>query len=391
MRYAAITERLQGLGADKWLVHLRAKEMRRRGEDVIMLSIGEPDIPTSSDLMDILEASMRAGRTAYSSGRGEHSLLDALSRKYSARTGRSVTPENFVCLPGTQTALFAVMTALANPGDGVLTGDPLYATYDSVIRSTGAHRISVPLDPANGFRMRAADLEKAITPESRVLLLNTPHNPTGAVLSREDIHAIGEVCEKHDLWIIADEVYEELVFDGGFASPFDDAKLAERTVVVSSISKSHAAPGFRSGWCAGPVEFCEKLLPLAEAMLFGSQPFIADMTADALSRPAEAAAAMRTSFKRRADLIRTAFGNSDIVQCHKPEAGMFLLADIRKTGLSGEAFAIRLLEEEKVAVMPGESFGEQINGFIRISLTVADETIIDACKRIKRFAERSGA
>jgi arginine:pyruvate transaminase len=391
MRYAAITERLQGLGGDKWHVHLKAKEMRRAGEDIIFLSIGEPDIATSSELMDTLEASMRSGRTAYSSGRGEHSLLDALSRKYSARTGRTVARENFVCLPGTQTALYAVMTALANPGDVVLTGDPLYATYDSVIRSTGAHRISVPLDPANGFRMRATDLEKAITPDCRVLLLNTPHNPTGAVLSRDDISAIGAVCERHDLWIIADEVYEELIFDGGFASPFDDAKLAERTVVVSSISKSHAAPGFRSGWCAGPVEFCEKLLPLAEAMLFGSQPFIADMTADALLRPSGAAAIMRSSFKRRADLIRMEIGNSDTIQCHTPASGMFLLADIRKTGMSGEAFALGLLEQEKVAVMPGESFGEQINGFIRLSLTVSDDVIVEACKRIKRFAERSGA
>jgi arginine:pyruvate transaminase len=211
------------------------------------------------------------------------------------------------------------------------------------------------------------------------------------VLSRDDISAIGDVCERHDLWIIADEVYEELIFDGGFASPFDDAKLAERTVVVSSISKSHAAPGFRSGWCAGPVEFCEKLLPLAEAMLFGSQPFIADMTADALSRPSGAAEIMRGSFKRRADLIRMEIGKSDTIQCHTPASGMFLLADIRKTGMSGEAFALGLLEQEKVAVMPGESFGEQINGFIRLSLTVSDDVIVEACKRIKRFAERSGA
>ena len=391
MRYAKITERLQGLGADKWRVHLKAKEMRRAGEDIIFLSIGEPDLPTPPEMMDRLEASMRSGRTAYSSGRGEHSLLDALSRKYSVRTGRTVAPENFVCLPGTQTALFAVLTALTDAGDGVLTGDPLYATYDSVIRSTGAHRISVPLDPANGFRMLAADLEKAITPESRVLLLNTPHNPTGAVLSRDDVSAIGEVCEKHDLWIISDEVYEELVFDGGFASPFDDEKLAKRTVVVSSISKSHAAPGFRSGWCAGPVEFCERLLPLAEAMLFGSQPFIADMTAEALSKPAGAAALMRTNFKRRADLIRMEIGNAPMVQCHAPASGMFLLADIRRTGLSGEEFAFGLLENEKVAVMPGESFGEQINGFIRLSLTVSDDLIVEASRRIKRFAERAGA
>ena len=390
MHYASITNRLQGLGSDKWHVHLKAKELRRLGKPVIMLTIGEPDVPVSEELMGALERSMRAGRTGYSNGRGEPSVLLALAEKYSKRTGRSVTTDNFVCFPGTQTALYAVMTALVESGDDVLVGDPLYATYDGIIRSTGARRVSVPLDPDNEFKLRAEDLERAITPNSRVLLLNSPHNPTGAVLSRDQIASIGAVCQKHDLWIVSDEVYEDLIFDAPFASPFDDPQLAERTICVSSISKSHAAPGFRSGWCAGPEEFCARLLPLAESMLFGNQPFIADMTAHAVAQPPLAAKKMREAFKRRAEIIIETLSSVSSIVCHRPEAGMFLLADVRGTGLSGEEFALRLLEEEHVAVMPGEAFGEQINGFVRISLTVPDEDIRQACDCISRFAAGLG-
>ncbi len=388
MRYASITSRLQGLGSDKWHVHNKAKALKHQGKPIIMLTIGEPDIPVSEELMGALERSMRAGRTGYSNGRGEPAVLESLAEKYSKRSGRPVTPANFVCFPGTQTALYAVMTALVETGDDVLVGDPLYATYDGIIRSTGSHRVSVPLNPDNEFKLQAEDLEKAVTPNSRVLLLNSPHNPTGAVLSREEISKIGAVCEKHNLWIVSDEVYEDLIFDGTFASPFDDPRLAPRTVCVSSISKSHAAPGFRSGWCAGPEEFCARLLPLAESMLFGNQPFIADMTAHAVAQPSTAAKRMRSAFKRRAEIILEGLSPILSITCHRPEAGMFLLADIRKTGLSGEQFALRLLDEEQVAVMPGEAFGEQINGFVRISLTVPDDDIREACERICRLAAK---
>src|SRR5690606_28736973 len=158
-----------------------------------------------------------------------------------------------------------------------------------------------------GFRIDPADVEARITPRARVLFLNTPHNPTGAVLRREDIAALGEVARRHDLWIVADEVYEDLVFPGvPFASPLDLPDLAERSIVASSISKSHAAPGFRSGWVVGPAEFAARLLPLSETMLFGSQPFIADMTALAVSGPSTIAAGMAERFAARAGLVAQA-------------------------------------------------------------------------------------
>ena len=388
MRYASITDRLQNLGSDKWAIHAEARRMKAAGKPVIELTIGEPDVPPDPALLDEAIRAIHAGRYRYSNGRGEPSVVEALVRRYQKRRS-SVSAANVLCFPGTQTALFAVMLGLVEAGDAVLVGDPLYATYEGVIRASGAERIAVPLRPENGFHMKAADLEAAITPQCRVLLLNTPHNPTGAVLTAGEIAEIGAVCRRHDLWIVCDEVYEQLVFGPGFASPFDNPDLAERTVVVSSISKSHAAPGFRSGWAIGPAEFCARLLAVSETMLFGVQPFIADMTAYALDNPIATAATMRKTYKARAARFLDALSRAPGLVPLPPEAGMFIVVDVSGTGMSGEDFAWALLEEEMVAVMPGSSFGEGAAGFIRLSLTVPDAHIDEACRRIAALAARS--
>ncbi|MBL0372653.1 pyridoxal phosphate-dependent aminotransferase [Rhizobium sp. KVB221] len=391
MRYASITNRLSGLGSGKWAVHLEAREMASRGAPVIELTIGEPDVAPDKRLLDECARAMYAGRTRYSNGRGEPAVVAALVEKYRKRRA-DVTADNILCFPGTQTALFAVMLGLVEAGDTVLVGDPLYATYEGVVASTGASIKTVPLRASQRFHMQAEDLERAITPETRVLLLNNPHNPSGAVLSREEIAAIGEVCRKHDLWIVSDEVYEELIFDRDFASPFDDPALAERTIAVSSISKSHAAPGFRSGWAAAPAEFCERLLPVSETMLFGVQPFIADMTAMAVSQQFDTASVMRANYARRATIVAEQIAGSNTITPLMPEGGMFILLDVSGTGLGGEDFAWQLLKEKHVAVMPGSSFGNGASDFVRLSLTVPDETLKTAVDRISALGEElSGA
>lgn len=387
MRYASITNRLSGLGSGKWALHAEARAMVQAGMPVIELTIGEPDVKTDRALLDECARAMYAGRTRYSNGRGEPAVVAALVEKYRKRRA-DVTEENILCFPGTQTALFAVMLGLVEAGDTVLTGDPLYATYEGVIASTGARLVTIPLHPEKRFHLQADDLEKAITPETRVLLLNNPHNPSGAVLSEEEVAAIGEVCRQHGLWIVCDEVYEELIFEKSFASPFNDPALAERTIAVSSISKSHAAPGFRSGWAVGPAEFCERVLPVSETMLFGGQPFIADMTAMALSQPFETAGIMKENYFRRAKLVADMLNGSNTILPLMPEGGMFILLDVAGTGLSGEDFAWQLLRDKHVAVMPGSSFGAEATDFIRLSLTVPDEDLRTAVDRIAAFGEQ---
>jgi len=387
MHYAPITDRLKNLGSDKWELHFRGRQMVAAGQKVIELTIGEPDIPPDPALYDACEVAMRAGRVRYSNGRGEPAMLAALAAKYGRRTGRPFAPENFLCFPGTQTALAIVMMGLVTSGDKVLLPDPHYATYEGVIRATGAEIVPVRLRKENRFHLRAEDLEAAITPGCRVLLLNTPHNPTGAVLSPEDVAAIGEVCRRRDLWIVSDEVYEELVFEGRFASPLDIAALADRVVVTASISKSHAAPGFRSGWAVGSREFCERLLPLSESMLFGGQPFISDMTAYALTHDLPTSAVMRAQYARRAKLVAQLLRDVPGVEPLPPEAGMFILLDVGDLGISGHDFAEALLANHLVSVMPGSSFGAQAERLVRLSLTVPDALLTEACARIAACAQ----
>lgn len=390
MRFAPIVDRLSGLGSAKWAVHVRAKQMLAAGRNLIMLSIGEPDVPPPPALLDAAKAGIDAGRLGYSNGRGEPALLAALAARYSARAGRAIAPSQCSALPGTQTTLYASLTTLVGPGDEVLLGDPCYATYEGLIAATGARVVMVPLRAEHGFRMQAADVAPLITPRTRLLFLNTPHNPTGAILRREDIRALGDLAIQHDLWILSDEVYEEMVYEGAsFTSPFDLPELADRTVVAASISKSHAAPGFRSGWCVGPQEFADALLPVAETMLFGNQPFIADMTALAVSAPSQVARGMAQRFSRRAGIVQSMLHGQAGLAVHRPEAGMFALVNIAATGMSGEAFAMALLEAEGVAVMPGESFGNGLAGWLRLSLTVDDRLIEAACTRIRDFAARA--
>ena len=392
MRYASITTRIAGLGSDKWRLSQAARDRVVAGKPVINLTIGEPDVGTPPDLIETACAAMRAGRTGYSNGRGETTLLQALSRRYTQRLGRPIATDRFLCLPGTQTSLFTVFQTLCEPGTEVVLGDPMYATYEGILRATGADPVAVPLDPVNGFRLQAADVERAITPRTRVIFLNTPHNPTGAILRPDDLRALGDVAREHDLWIVSDEVYGDLTHNGRpFTSALADPAFEDRTIITASISKSHAAPGFRSGWALGPAEFCVKALPLSETMLFGSPPFIADMTAEAVSGEPVLARAMAARMARRAAIIARALDGVAGLRVHVPEAGMFALLDIRALRQPSEAFALALLEATDVAVMPGASFGPALEGWVRIALNASDADTAEACARIARYAARKAA
>lgn len=383
MKYTAITKRLKGLGGDKWALHLKAEELVEQGHDILRLTIGEPDVATPETLVLAAYDAMKRGRTGYSNGRGEPGVRAALAAHYSDKTGREVSADQVMCFPGTQTSLFATMMAIAEAGDEVLVGDPNYVAYEGLIRATGATIVPVPLRAEYGFRMQAEDVAARITSKTRALLLNTPHNPTGAILTREDVTAIGALALVHDFWMISDEVYNEMIFDGTvFTSPLDLPELADRAVAVSSISKSHAAPGFRSGWCVGPEAFTEALLPLSETMLFGNQPFIADMTETAVREGSPVAAGMSERFSRRANYLIDRLGPATSLQVLRPQAGMFAMVNVVATGLSGQEYAMDLLETQKVAVMPGSSFGTVLNDWVRVALTVSDEELATACDRI---------
>ena len=388
---ASITERLAPLGSQRWRVHFEARRRAEAGADMVELTIGEPDVPTPGALIDHAAQAMRAGRTRYSGGAGEPGMLSAVAAKYAARTGRNVTPDQVLAFPGTQAALAFVMLALVETGDAVLVPDPFYATYEGVVRAADAHFVPVAMEAGNGFRLTPDQVRAAIASapaRPRVLLLNSPHNPTGAVLSGHEIAALGAVAREHDLWIVSDEVYESLILDGTpFASPFDRADLADRTIVVSSLSKSHAAPGFRAGWAVGPAAAMAAIQGVSESFLFGGQPFIADMTERALTGHFDAAGTMRDAYRRRLDAFCHALQDNALLHPLRPQAGMFVLVDVSATGVDGETFAMEALDDG-VATMPGASFGAGAAGFVRVSLTVGEGRLVEGARRLGRTARR---
>ena len=387
MRFAKITDRVANLAADKWAVHFEGKQRRGAGEKLIFLSIGEPDLPPAPAILDVAAKQMKAGRTRYSGGFGEDTMLAALSQHYTKQTGREIAPNQFLFLPGTQTALAVAFLSIIESGDEVILLDPYYATYEAVISAPGGVPVSVKLDADRGFHPDIASIERAITPRSRAVLLNSPSNPTGAVFTEAEIKAISALAVKHDLWIVSDEVYATMIHgDVKFYSPFFEKALEERVIVCSSISKSHALPGFRGGWIAASANYCEKVVSVSETLLFGSPQFLQDATAFALTHEFAETREMQRLYVARAEALLKGLRGSNKVTARMPEGGMFVMVDVRKTGLSGEDFAWRLLREKGVVTMPGESFGASAAGHLRVALSADEAEIAEAARRIAELA-----
>jgi arginine:pyruvate transaminase len=389
MKMASVTNRLSQLGSEKWRVHVEGRKRAASGSKLIFLSIGEPDLAPPQAIFDTASNAMRNGRTRYSPGEGEHSILEALSKHYTKQMGREITTRQFIYLPGTQTALYAAFACTVELGDEVLLLDPYYATYEAVVTAPGGVPVAVPLDPDRGFHPEIAAIERAVTKKTRALLLNSPSNPTGAVFTREEINAICDIAKKHDLWIVSDEVYATLIHgDHAFVSPFMRPDMEERTIVVSSISKSHAVPGFRSGWMAASEDFIARALPVAETFLFGQQAFLQDAAAFAIGNHFPELKIMRDAYFNRGKALVEALAGNNRVKARMPEGGMFVMVDVRPTGLSGNDFAMRLLMEDDVVTMPGESFGRGGAGHLRVALTVGEPEMRLAGQKIAALANR---
>jgi len=387
MRFSPLVDRIAGRGSAAWRIHFEAVQRRDRdGKDVILLTVGDPDQKPPVAMVEALVDSVRSGRTGYAGIVGPMPLREAIARRVTQRTGVATTAENVVIVPGAQAGLFCALQLLAGPGDEVILAEPMYATYEAVVGVSGATLVNVPLTPENRFHPDLKALEAAITPRTRVLWINSPHNPTGAVLDRNEIETIAGLCRKHDLWLLSDEVYEDLAYARPHISPRTLPGMAERTVVISSLSKSHAVPGFRTGWIIGPAALTPHLFNLILCMTYGGPPFIHDGALPALTQELPEAATLREDYLRRAKLLGGLLSTAKNCRVVMPEGGMFLLLDVRGTGMSATEFARGLLEAESVALLPADGFGPSLAGHLRVSLTQADERLAEAGRRIVRYA-----
>lgn len=390
MRYSPRVDRISGRGAAAWSLHIEAARLRDAGQEVIMLTVGDPDQPPPAPVIDATIEALRRHRTGYSSIVGYPRVREAIAARFRRRTGQPCSAENVVVTPGAQGGIFCALQCLAGPGDEVIVPEPIYNTYAAVIGASGATLVSVPLRAERGFHPDLDAIAAAVTPRTRVLWINSPHNPTGVVFTAAEIVGIAELCQARDLWLLSDEVYEDLAFARPHVSPWSLPGMAERTVVVSSLSKSHAMPGFRFGWIIGPVTLSQHLFNLLLCMIYGSPAFIQDGVLAALETELPDAGALRGAYRERAGLLTGILSEAPNCRVTPPEGGMFVLLDIRNTGLGSEGFARELLRQEYVAVLPCDSFGPSAAGHLRVSLTAPEPRLAEAGRRIVRFAAALG-
>jgi arginine:pyruvate transaminase len=382
MRYSALTQRIAGDGAAAWQIHDRALELREQGVDVLLLSIGDPDFDTPQPIVLAAIDSLLAGDTHYPAVRGSQGLRSSIARRHRQRSGQEVDAEHVIVFPGAQCAVYSVVQCLLDPGDEVIVAEPMYVTYEGVFGACGAKVVPVPVRRENGFRVDPADVAARITAKTRAILLNSPNNPSGASLSLAIWQELATLCVRHDLWLISDEVYSELLYEGEHISPASLPGMAERTATINSLSKSHAMSGWRVGWVVGPKPLAEHLVHLSLCMLFGLPDFIQNAAQVALDKDLLEVALMREEYRQRRDLVCASLDHCPGMHAIRPDGGMFVMVDVRQTGLTAQHFAERLLEGYGVSVLAGEAFGPSAAGHIRIGLVVDQRKLADACRRI---------
>jgi arginine:pyruvate transaminase len=372
-------------GKDGWEVHSQASKRRQAGEPIIMLSVGDHDFHTPEQTVEACVREVRAGHHHYTHLPGIPRLRAAMALSTTACTGVHTLPEEILATPGGQAALFAAAMATLDPGDHVIIIAPYYATYPPTFRATGADFSVVEASAANGFQPVATDIERAIRPDTRAILINTPNNPTGAVYSRETLEGIAELCRRHDLWLISDEVYWTITGGRKHLSPRALPGMAERTLVVNSMSKSHGMTGWRIGWLTGPQSLIETVISLNLVSTYGLADFVSRAAIDALEN-GNGVGDIAARYAGRRSVFLNALNGLNEISVRGSEGGMYIMLDVSALNADCEAFAWGLLESEKVAVMPGGSFGDAAKGHIRISLCQPEEVLVEAAARIQRYA-----
>ena len=382
------SSRISGIspsGKDGWEVHFAALTRRQNGEDILMLSVGDHDFDTPSETVEACVTAVRSGHHHYTQLPGLPRLREAMAKIASEATGVPTTADEVLATPGGQSALYAAVQGTLDPGDHAIVVAPYYATYPGTFRAAGANFTVVEARAEDGFQPDARAIAEAVRPDTRAILINTPNNPTGAVYTPEALEGIAEICRKHDLWFFSDEVYWTLTgASRRHLSPRALPGMKERTLVINSLSKSHGMTGWRIGWLTGPADLIRLAIGLNLVSTYGLNDFVSRAAIEALEN-GYGVKEIADRYAARREIFLAEMRGFNAVTVRGSEGGMYVMLDIRAVEPDCERFAWELLEAEKVAVMPGSSFGEAAEGHIRISLCQPDALLKEAAKRLKRF------
>lgn len=390
MKLSSLVTRIGGSRVDAWQIHAQANAAAARGEDVIVLSVGDPEFAAPQAVTERAAAALRAGDTHYTTIIGRVPLRERIAARHQAGCGQVVDMRHVVVTSGAQNALFVASLCLCEAGDEVLVPEPLYLTYEATVRASGASLVPVPVRPETGFRLDLDALRAAVTPRTRAIFLATPCNPTGVAMGRDELQAIATLAVAHDLWVVSDEVYASLVFDGEHVGIAGLDGMTERTVTVSSLSKSHAMAGFRLGWAVAPADLARHMGNLLLCMTYGAPGFVQEAACQALDDSDAVTGEIRTLYRRRRDLVCELLADVPGLRCPAPQAGMFVMLDVRATGLPSSEVAWGLFRQAGVSVLDAQAFGPSAEGFLRMGLVVDDERLAEACRRIRRYMASLG-
>lgn len=370
-------------GKDGWEVHFAAWQRKEAGEDVLILSVGDHDFDTPVETVEACVTALRQGHHHYTQLPGMPRLRRAMAALSTVSTGVTTGEHEVIATPGGQSALYSAVQGTLDPGDHAIVVAPYYATYPGTFRAAGADFTVVEAEAQDGFQPRAEAVERAVRPNTRAILINSPNNPTGAVYGRDSLAGLAELCIRHDLWLISDEVYWTLGH-AAHLSPRALPGMAERTLVVNSMSKSHGMTGWRIGWLTGPAETIALLASMNLVNSYGLNDFVSRAAAEALENGYGVERIAATYASRRTVFLEALRGANGIV-VRGSEGGMYVMLDVSAIEPDDQAFAWAFLDAEKASVMPGSSFGEAARGHVRISLCKPDAVLQDAATRLRRF------
>ena len=355
--------------------------------DVISFALGEPDFTAPQHVIDATVASLQRGETHYTPNAGIPALRQAVSDLYKRRS-LDYTSKEVLIGAGAISLLNLACTAMLDIGDEVLVPDPGWANYVGLMMQVGAVPVPVRMKEENGFMYDVADLKAALTPKTKMILLNSPSNPTGGVASEENLRQVAEFAKENDLYILADEIYRELLWDDEpYASIAGFPGMKERTVVVDGFSKTYAMTGMRLAWAVAPEEVIVVMTKLLENVLSSVNEGVQWGGVAALNGSQECVEEMKRQYRRRREIIVNGLNDMKGVSCLMPKGAFYAFPNISKLGLSAREFAMRLLKEKPVVVVPGTGFGEGGEGFVRLAYATSEENIREGLRRMKEFVE----
>ncbi len=387
-----IADRISRLGTEtSFVVLARARELEAQGKDIIHLEIGEPDFDTAPNIIEAAKKALDEGYTHYGPAAGLMPFRKTIAEVEGARRGLEFKPDMVVVTPGAKPIMYYAIMAIINPGDEVLYPNPGFPIYESAIELAGGVPVPLPLTEDRGFVFSIDDVRKKITPRTRMIIINSPQNPTGGILTPEDLKQLAELAVKHDIWVLADEIYGRITYDG-----FKNYTIAsypgmmDRTIILDGFSKTYAMTGWRLGYGIMPKSLAEVVAKLQTNVASCTASFIQVAGIEALAGPQKWVDDVVEEFHRRRDLIVEGMNSLPGFKCHKPLGAFYVFPNVRGTGIDSKTLASRILNEAGVACLSGHTFGKYGEGYVRFSYANSMENIEKGIERIRKFLEGIG-